>query len=51
MFIDPLLAPETESLLLASGEQVLKQTALADTVNLKTSKKQTTRFLLDFGSQ
>ena len=51
MFIDPLLAPETESLLLASGEQVLKQTALADTANLKTSKKQTTRFLLDFGSQ
>ena len=51
MFIDPLMAPETESSLLVSGEQVLMQSALADTVNLKTSKKQSTRLLLDCGSQ
>ena len=51
MFIDPLMAPETESSLLVSGEQVLMQSALADTVNLKTSKKQSTRLLLDGGSQ
>ena len=51
MFVDPLMAPETESSLLFPGEQVLMQTALADTVNLKTSQKQTTRLLLDCGSQ
>ena len=51
MFIDPQMAPETESSVLVSGEQVLMQTALADTVNLKTSKKQSTRLLLDCGSQ
>ena len=51
MFIDPQMAPETDSSLLVSGEQVLMQTALADTVNLKTSKKQSTRLLLDCGSQ
>ena len=43
MITDPLMAPETESSLLVSGEQVLMQTALADTVNLNTSKKQSTR--------
>ena len=49
-----LMAPETEraeSSLLISGEQVLMQSTLADTVNLKTSKKQSTRLLLDCGSQ
>ena len=49
-----LMAPETEraeSSLLISGEQVLMQSKLADTVNLKTSKKQSTRLLLDCGSQ
>ena len=51
MFTDPLMAPETESSLLVSGEQVLMQTALADTVNLETSKKLSTRLLLDCGSQ
>lgn len=51
MFIDPKMAPETESSLLVSGKQVLMQTALADNVNLKTSKKQSTRLLLDCGSQ
>ena len=51
MFTDSLMAPETESSPLVSGEQVLMQTALVDTVNLKTSKKQATRFLLDCGSQ
>ena len=51
MFTDPLMATETESSLLVSGEQVLMQTALADTVNLDTSKKQYTRLLLDCGSQ
>ena len=45
------MAQENESSLLVSSEQVLMQTALADTANLKTSKKQTTRLLLDFGSQ
>ena len=45
------MAPETESSLLVSGEQVLMQTALADTVNLATSKKLSTRLLLDCGSQ
>ena len=49
-FTDPLTAPETESSLLVSGEQVLMQTALADTVNLNTSKKQFTRLVLDCGS-
>lgn len=51
MFTDPLMAPETDSSLLVSGEQVLMQTALADVVNLNTSKKQYTRLLLDCGSQ
>ena len=51
MFTDPLMATETESSLLVSGEQVLMQTALPDTVNLNTSKKQSTRLLLDCGSQ
>ena len=51
MFTDPLMAPETESSLLVSGKQVLMQTALADTVNLNTSKKQSTRLLPDCGSQ
>ena len=51
MFTDPLMAPETESSLLVSGEQVLMQTALADTVNLETSKKLSTRLLLDCGAR
>jgi len=51
MFTDPLMAPETESSLLVSGEQVLMQTALVDTLNLNTSKKHSTRLLLDCGSQ
>ena len=51
MFTDPLMPPETKSSLLVSGEQVLMQTALADTVNLNTSKKQSTHLLLDCGSQ
>ena len=51
MFTDPLMAPETESSLLVSGEQGLMQTALVDTLNLNTSKKQSTRLLLDCGSQ
>ena len=51
MFIDPKMAPETESSLLVSGKQVLMQTALADNVSLKTSKKQSTRLLLDCGGQ
>ena len=42
MFTDPLVATEAESSLLVSGEQVLMQTALADTVNLNTSMKQST---------
>lgn len=51
MFTDPLMAPKTESSLLVSGEQVLMQTALAETVNLETSKKLSTQLLLDCGSQ
>ena len=51
MFTDPLMVPETESSLLVSGEQVLMQTALTDVVNLNTSKKLSTRLLLDCGSQ
>ena len=51
MFTDPLKAPETESSLLVSGEQVLMQTALVDTLNLNTSKEQSTRLLLNCGSQ
>ena len=51
MFTDPLMVPETESSLLVSGEQVLIQTALTDVVNLNTSKKLSTRLLLDCGSQ
>ena len=51
IFTDPLVALETESSLLVCGEQVLMQTALADTVNLNTSKKLSTRLLLDCGSQ
>ena len=51
MFADPLMVPETESSLLVSGEQVLMQTALTDVVNLDTSKKLSTRLLLDCGSQ
>ena len=50
MFTDPLMVPETESSLLVSGEQVLMQTALTDVVNLNTSKKLSTRLLLDCGS-
>lgn len=38
MVTDPLMAPETESSLLVSGEQVLMQTALVDTVNLKLQR-------------
>ena len=48
---DPLIATEVESSLLVSGDQVLMQTALADTVILKTSMKQSTQLLLDCGSQ
>ena len=51
MFTDPQMAPETESSLLVSGEHVLMQTALVDTLNLNTSKKHSTRLLLDCGSQ
>ena len=51
MFTDHLMAPETESSLMVSGEQVLMQTALVDTLNLNTSEKQSTRLLLDCGSQ
>ena len=51
MFTDPYVSTEAESSLLVSAEQVLMQTALADTVNLKSSMKQPTRLLLDCGSQ
>ena len=50
-FTDPLVATVAGSSLLVSGEQVLMQTALADTVNLNTSMKQSTRLFLDCGSQ
>ena len=50
MYTDPLVATEAESSFRVSGEQVLMQTALADTVNLNTSMKQYTRLLLDCGS-
>ena len=50
-FTDPLVATEAESSLLVSGEQVLMQTALAATASLNTSMKQSTRLLLDCGSQ
>ena len=50
-FTDPLVATEAERSLLVSGEQGLMHTALASTVNLNTSMKQSTRFLLDCGSQ
>ena len=45
------MVPETESSLLVSGEHVLMQTALTDVVNLNTSKKLSTRLLLDCGNQ
>lgn len=38
MFTDPLMASETENSLLVSGEHVLMQTALVDTVNLKLQR-------------
>ena len=50
-FTDPLVATKAESAVLVSGEQRRTQTALADTVNLNTSMKQSTRLLLDRGSQ
>ena len=50
MFTDPLMTPKAESSLLVSGEQVLMHTALVYTLNLNTSKKQSTRLLLDCGS-
>lgn len=51
MFTDPYVSTEAERSFLMSAEQVLMQTALANTVNLKTSMKQPTRLSLDCGSQ
>lgn len=51
MFTELQIVHETESSLLVSGERFRMQTALADTVNLSTSKKQSVQLSLDCGSQ